>query len=62
MEFLPDRLTKKQLVWVSVRGRASALAWKDCEELLGESTLNKTHKKKLSIHSASFIPMIYVLL
>jgi len=28
------RLTKKQFVWVSVRGRAMALAWKDCEDLL----------------------------
>lgn len=28
-------LSERQVIWVSVRGRATAEAWKDCENLLG---------------------------
>ena len=33
------KLTEKQFIWVSVRGRATAGAWKDCEALLGKMVL-----------------------
>lgn len=29
-------LSERQVIWVSVRGRATAEAWKDCENLLGK--------------------------
>ena len=33
------KLSEKQVIWVSVRGRATEKAWADCEALLGRRSI-----------------------